>query len=150
MRRELPRVRHLVKDQPAPQGVVGEVGAASPLLDVCLDEVKTLAANRLGAKELRIVLAEHAAPDERQHERDVVVDAGAPDLDKQRVRHAPGFENRIDGAAQDAEVQVQPSGTVESLELRQGRSPGQPTNEVEQWHAQLGCELAIAEGGGSE
>ncbi len=116
---ELPRMRHLVQDQPAPQVLAWKVGAASPFLDIRLDQVQTLAAHRLRAEKLRVVLAQHAPPDEREHERDVVVDAGATDLDEERVGHAPGFEHGIDGPPEDAEIQVEPADSIQRLELRQ-------------------------------
>ena len=39
VRRELPSVRHLVKDQPAPQVFLGKVGVTLPIDDIRLDEV---------------------------------------------------------------------------------------------------------------
>ncbi len=61
-----------------------------------------------------------------------MVDAGASDLDQERVGHAPRFEHRVDGPAQYAEVQVEPADSVQGFELRQGHAVWKPADEFEQ------------------
>ena len=80
---ELPRVGHLMQDEPAPEILVGQVGVPLPLLDVRLDQVQTLAADRLRAEQLRIVLAQHATAEEGEHVADVPIDPHAADLREQ-------------------------------------------------------------------
>jgi len=74
VRRKLPRVRHLVEDQPAPQVRPRQIGAATPLLDIRLDQVKAFPADRLRTHQLWVVLAEDPTPDESEHERHVSID----------------------------------------------------------------------------
>ena len=88
MRRELPRVRHLVEDEPAPQILFRQVGVPPPLVEIGLDQVEAFAAHGLGAQQLRVVLAEHALAEEGEHVADVAVDAHAAHLYHQRVGHA--------------------------------------------------------------
>src|SRR6266571_2470046 len=128
---ELPRVRHLMKDQPAPEVFFGEVGVALPVDDVRLDEVQPFSAHRLGGHELRIVLTQDTAAEEGEHRPDVTIHARLAYLDDQRVRHSSGFENRVDGPAQDREIEVDPTLSVDRLELWERRPLGQPADQVE-------------------
>src|SRR5207248_4878571 len=52
VRRELPRVSHLVKDQPAPEILIGQLGHPLPLFDIGLDEIEPFPADGLGAEQL--------------------------------------------------------------------------------------------------
>src|SRR5207245_10128775 len=98
---ELPRVRHLMKDQPAPEVFFGEVGVALPVDDVRLDEVQPFSAHRLGGHELRIVLTQDTAAEEGEPRPDVTIHARLAYHDDQRVRHSYAFENRTNAELAD-------------------------------------------------
>src|SRR3989442_8851666 len=132
MRRELPGVRHLVEDQPASEVLVRQVRVLLPLLDVGLDEVEPLTTDRLRAEKLRVVLAKDAPAEESKHVADVSVDAHSAHFDDERIGHAAGFEHRIDEAAKDAEVQIDPPLAVEGVEARHLDAAWQHTYESEQ------------------
>ncbi len=144
MGRELPCVRHLVKDQPAPQVLTGQLGLSTPLLDIGLDQVQALGADRLRAQELRIVLAQDPLAEEPEHEPDITIEARATDLDKQRIRDSTLFENRVDDPLQDAQVEVEPALAIDCLEPRQLGAGGEAADEVEQWLFELGGHGAVA------
>ena len=129
---ELPSVGHLVEDQPATEILIRQVGVALPLFNVRLDQVQSLAADRLRAQQLRVVLAEDATAEEGEHVADVPVDAHPADLDDQRVRHAPSLEHGIDDAAKDGEVQVDPTLPIQSLERGHRSTPRQAPDKVQQ------------------
>ena len=143
MRGELPRVRHLVEDQPAPQVLTGQLGLAAPLLDVGLDQVQAVGAHRFGAKKLRVVLAEHAPAEKCEQECDVVVQPRPAGFDDQRVGQPPLLEDRINHPAQDVEVQVEPARAVEGRELGQRRGLRHGADELEQRALQLRGHQAV-------
>ena len=132
MGRELPGMRHLVQDQPPPEVLFGEVGVALPLLDVCLDQIQALGSHWLRAQKLGVVLAEDATAHEGEHVAEVAVDSHPSDLDEQGVGHAAGFEDRVDDATQDAQVEVDPALAIEGLERRHRRASRQSADEAQQ------------------
>src|SRR5919201_3654187 len=107
---ELPCVRHLVQDQPAPKRLAGEQRTLLPLRDVGLDEVDTRLAGRLTAEKLGIVLAENAAREESEQHGNVAVDDRPSQLDSatvgDRLLHR---ENRFEAVAKDGDVEVDPA-----------------------------------------
>ena len=119
---ELPRMGHLVEDEPAPQVFIWQLGRATPLLDVGLHEVEAGGTNLIDGlhpHELGVVLPQDAAAEERQQHGHVVIEAGAPELDDQRVGQATLLQHGVDDAPHDPNVQVQPPFAVQGLELRE-------------------------------
>src|SRR5260370_8235070 len=128
MGRELPGVRHLVKDQPPPEVLAGQLGLLGPFLDVGLHQVKAVGRDGLRTQELRVVLAEDPSTQETEHEADVAVDPGATNLDDQRVRDSALLEDRVDDPAEDGEVEIEPALAVDRPKARQLDAGGQPAD----------------------
>ena len=64
---ELPRVGHLVEDEPTAEILPRQLRLLGPLLDVGLDQVEALARDRFRAEQLWVLLAEDSATEETQH-----------------------------------------------------------------------------------
>src|SRR5216684_2343675 len=155
MGRELPGVRHLVKDQPPPQVLAGQLGLLGPFLDVGLHQAKAVGRDGLRTEAPRVVLAQDPSTQEPEPEADVAIAAGATDLDDQRVGGAALLENRGDDPVEDVEVEIEPAFAIDRRKARQLDSGRQPAHEVEKRFLELGCHRAVAllcdgqRGGGS-
>ena len=141
---------HLVKDQPPPQVLAGQLRGPGPLLDVGLDEVHALARDRLGAKQLGIELAEDPPTQKPEHEADVTIQPRASHLDDQRVGNPARLQDRVDDPAQDREVEVEPPVAVERFEFGELDACRQTADEIQHGFLEVGGHRAVLLLGGGE
>ena len=141
---ELPGVRQLVEDEPAPEGLGRQLGLLLPIRDVGLDEVQTRGDRGLAAEELGIVLAEHAPAQEAEQDPHVLIH-GRPAEPQEAGVGQPRLDGQdgLHGVRQDGDVEVDPGVAVERLEWWQRGAFWQAADGGQQRTLDLGGQAGV-------